>query len=250
MHRRGEPTGRAPTDGVATDPAIELVGVGKAYRRGAQLVHALEGVDLTIRTGEMVAVTGPSGAGKSTLLNLLGALDVPTSGTVRMGGVDLGRMDDRAATLHRHRRVGFVFQFFNLLPALRAWENVAVPALLGGGRLRPARARAVALLERVGLGDRVEHRPGELSGGQLQRVALARALFCEPAVILADEPTGNLDSASGKEVLDLLRSVCQVEGGTVVMVTHDAAATSVADRTVRLRDGHVDASAETAGAPG
>jgi putative ABC transport system ATP-binding protein len=218
---------------------IEVSAVVKDYARGRVAVRALAGVDLTIEAGQFVAITGRSGSGKSTLMHLLGALDRPSAGTVRVAGQDLSTLDDKAATAFRRDGVGFVFQFFNLLPTMRAWENVAVPGLLAGRRLPRLRTRAVELLARVGLADRVEHRPAELSGGQLQRVALARSLFLDPPLLLADEPTGNLDSHSGADVLDLLGALARDDGRTVVMVTHDAGAAGSADRVVTLADGVV-----------
>jgi len=218
---------------------IEVRGLIKEYRRGEEGVRALDAVDLDIGLGEFVSIMGPSGSGKSTLLHLLGGLDSPSAGSVTIEGNDLAQMGDEGLTEFRRRRLGFVFQFFNLLPTLSAWENVALPLLLDGGRLRNLRGGAVALLERVGLGHRVDHRPGELSGGQLQRVAIARALMADPVLLLADEPTGNLDSESGAEVLQLLRDCTRDEQRTLVMVTHDAGAAAVGDRTVRLVDGRV-----------
>jgi putative ABC transport system ATP-binding protein len=222
-------------------PLIEVRGLVKEYRRGDQPVRALGGLTLDVVAGEFVSVMGPSGSGKSTLLHLLGGLDTPTSGRVVVDGHDLATMGDEALTEFRRRRLGFVFQFFNLLPTLRAWENVALPRLLDGSRLSGLRGPAVALLERVGLGDRVDHRPAELSGGQLQRAAIARALMADPVLLLADEPTGNLDSEAGATVLELLRTCATEEHRTVVMVTHDAQAAAVGDRTVRLVDGAIAA---------
>ena len=220
---------------------IEVRDVVKEYRRGEVSVRAVDGVDLDIERGEFVSIMGPSGSGKSTLLHLLGGLDSPTAGSVVIDGHDLGSLADEALTEFRRRQVGFVFQFFNLLPTLSAWENVALPRLLDGDRLRGLRPAAVSLLDRVGLSHRVEHRPAEMSGGQLQRVAIARALMADPVLLLADEPTGNLDSESGSDVLDLLRACTTDEHRTVVMVTHDASAAAVGDRIVRLVDGRVAA---------
>ena len=218
---------------------IEVRGLVKEYRRGDQAVRALDRIELDIEVGEFVSVMGPSGSGKSTLLHLLGGLDSATAGSVAVDGHDLALLGDERLTEFRRRRLGFIFQFFNLLPTLSAWENVALPLLLEGRRLRTLRSGAVALLERVGLGDRVEHRPGELSGGQLQRVAIARALMADPVLLLADEPTGNLDSESGSEILELLRDCTREEHRTLVMVTHDAGAAAVGDRTIRLVDGRL-----------
>jgi putative ABC transport system ATP-binding protein len=220
---------------------VEVRGLVKEYRRGDTVVRALDGVDLDIAAGEFVSIMGPSGSGKSTLLHLLGGLDTASGGSVSIEGHELGSLSDEALTELRRRRLGFVFQFFNLLPTMSAWENVALPLLLEGQKLRGLRPAAVALLERVGLGQRIDHRPAEMSGGQLQRVAIARALMAGPALILADEPTGNLDSESGAEILQLLRDCTRDEGRTLVMVTHDAGAAAVGDRTIRLVDGRVAA---------
>jgi putative ABC transport system ATP-binding protein len=227
---------------------IEAVDVHKTYDRGGAAVHALRGASLDVAAGEFCSIMGPSGSGKSTLLHVLGGLDTVTGGAVRVDGVDLATLSDDALTEFRRRRLGFVFQFFNLLPSMAAWENAALPLMLDGQRLNKVRSRAVELLERVGLADRVNHRPAQLSGGQLQRVALARALMANPAVLLADEPTGNLDSESGRAVLALLRQ-CADDGLTVVMVTHDANAAAVGHRVVHLRDGLVDTSSPTPPAP-
>ena len=221
---------------------IEARDVHKTYRRGTVAVAAVRGVSLLIEPGEMVAIVGPSGSGKSTLLNLLGALDRPTSGEVLVGGKALSKMNDDELTRLRRERVGLVFQFFNLLPLLTARENVALPLLLGGIARGEADARAMALLGRVGLDSRADHTPDELSGGEMQRVAVARALSIRPAVILADEPTGNLDSTTGAGVLELLRAATRETsaGGTncaVVMVTHDPKAAAVADRVLKFSDG-------------
>ncbi|MGV9669345.1 MULTISPECIES: ABC transporter ATP-binding protein [unclassified Gordonia (in: high G+C Gram-positive bacteria)] len=219
---------------------VEAVDLVREYSLGDERVRALDGVNLSLPGGQFVSVVGPSGAGKSTLLHLMGALDTPTSGSIRVDGVDLGSLDDNAASAFRRTRVGFIFQFFNLVPTMSAWENVALPRLLDSQSLRKAKPRAIDLLDRVGLGDRVDHRPSELSGGQMQRVAIARSLIMEPAILLADEPTGNLDSATGASVLDLLSEVAH-EGRRrlVVMVTHDAAAAGVADTTITVRDGQI-----------
>jgi putative ABC transport system ATP-binding protein len=218
---------------------LSVEGVVKEYRRGTQTVRALDDVSVTVDAGEFVSVLGPSGSGKSTLLHLMGALDQPTAGCVRIGGAAVaGLSDDELTDLRRHR-LGFVFQFFNLLPTMSAWENVAVPLLLDGHRLRSLKRQAVPLLDALGLGHRVDHRPGELSGGELQRVAIARALVSDPIVVLADEPTGNLDSETGAGVLDVLQRGCAERGAAVVMVTHDAHAATLADRSVHLVDGRL-----------
>jgi len=218
---------------------IEAVDVAKVYRRGRTEVRALAGVSLTVPKGEFLSVMGPSGSGKSTLLNLLGALDVPGSGSLRIDGRELSRMKDDELSAFRRERLGFVFQFFNLMPTMTALENVMLPGLLSGRARAELRRRAEVLLETVGLGSRTHHRPDELSGGEMQRVAVARALLMEPAVLLADEPTGNLDSRTGAEVLRMLREATRERGLTVVMVTHDQKAAEVGDRIVRLADGRI-----------
>lgn len=231
-----------------TDQALVIVdNVSRQYQRGGTSVEALRDVSLTVRAGEFVSIVGPSGAGKSTLLHLIGALDRPSGGSLRIDGEHLEEMNDREQSAFRLHHIGFVFQFFNLLPHLSAWENVAVPRLYDGQRLRHARDDAVALLERVGLGDRTTHRPNELSGGQMQRVAIARALIMNPRVVLADEPTGNLDSKAGAEILTLLREVADSEGRVVMMVTHDVDAAAAGDRTVEIRDGAI--ATQRAGGP-
>src|SRR5262245_52138574 len=219
---------------------MELRDVTKVYQQGRRSVQAVRGVSLRITAGEFVAIMGPSGSGKSTLLHLLGALDTPTTGKALFDGRDLQAMSDRERSLLRRQRIGFVFQFFNLLPTLTASENVALPLLLAGrGRAR-AREQAFAALDRVGLQGRTDHFPEELSGGEMQRVAIARALVTEPEAVLCDEPTGNLDSANSKDILTLLRGLPEDGRRAVVMVTHDAAAAAVSDRLVRIRDGRVE----------
>jgi putative ABC transport system ATP-binding protein len=215
---------------------IEMSGIRKTYDTGKIKVEALRGIDLDVSKGEFVAVVGPSGSGKSTLLNLIGCLDTPTEGSYRIGGEAVAGLDrDRLADV-RNRRVGFVFQNFNLLPQLTALENVEMPLLFGGVGRRERRRRALAQLERVGLADRVEHRPTELSGGQMQRVAIARALAMEPDIVLADEPTGNLDTGSGSDVMSLLTELSH-QGRTLVVVTHDKTLAGRAQRVVEIRDG-------------
>ena len=218
---------------------LETQGLSKQYQMGEVTVDALCGVDFQVRQGEFVAIMGPSGSGKSTLLHLLGGLDTPSDGEVTLGGRKLAHMSDDEVTIIRRRQVGFVFQFYNLLPTLSAAENVALPLLIDGKRLRDYAARVDELLDLVGLGGRRDHRPDQLSGGEQQRVAIARALVTEPMIVLADEPTGNLDSKSGKEVLGLLRRACDEKGQTIVMVTHDPYAASYAERVVFLRDGQM-----------
>jgi putative ABC transport system ATP-binding protein len=217
---------------------VDLEGVVRVHRRGEVEVKALDGATLSVTVGELVAVVGPSGSGKSTLLHLLGGLDTATSGRVCVAGRDLTGLSAGELTRFRRDEVGFVFQFFNLLPAMTAWENVALPALLAGQRLARLRPRAEELLALVGLADRRSHRPAELSGGQLQRVAIARALFLDPPLLLADEPTGNLDSHAAAEVVSLLAAL-RSEGRTIVTVTHDPSVAAAADRRISLRDGRV-----------
>ena len=213
---------------------LELVGVRKEYDSAGGVVEALKGIDFAVRAGEFVAVIGPSGSGKSTLLNVLGLLDSPTDGTVLLDGRDVTTLDDEALTRARKESIGFVFQDFYLIPTLTATENVELPTLFAEDET--ATARAADLLGRVGLADRLDHRPDQLSGGQKQRVAIARALINEPAVVLADEPTGNLDQDTGRSVLREFRRVCDAGVG-VVAVTHDPLVTEFADRTVELVDG-------------
>ncbi len=228
---------------------VHMSAIRKVYDTGKIKVEALKGIDLVVGRGEFVAVVGPSGSGKSTLLNLVGCLDTPSEGTYLLGGEKVAGLDrDRLADI-RNRRVGFVFQNFNLLPQLTALENVEMPMLFGGVPHKERRERALAHLEKVGLGDRVEHRPTELSGGQMQRVAIARALAMEPDLILADEPTGNLDTGSGSDVMSLLSELWG-QGRTLVVVTHDMSLARRAGRVVELRDGVIvsDAPAEAAAA--
>ena len=209
----------------------------KRYGEGAAAVHALRGVSVAFSRGTFTAIMGPSGSGKSTLLHVLAGLDTPTTGTVELDGTRLDALSDRELTLLRRRAIGFVFQSFNLLPVLSAAENITLPVRIGGDEPDPAWVDT--LVRAVHLGDRLEHRPSELSGGQQQRVAIARALVTRPAVVFADEPTGNLDSTAGREVLALLRRAVDEFGQTIVMVTHDAAAAAVADRVLFLADGAV-----------
>ena len=222
-----------------SDAAIEVRGLTKIFGSGETEVRALDGVDFDVVRGEMVAIMGPSGSGKSTLLHLLGALESPSEGTIALAGRRFDGLDDRELTLLRREGIGFVFQFFNLLPALTAEENVLLPALIAGVRDESIRERGAALLERVGLAPRAGHLPSELSGGEQQRVSIARALLMEPALVLADEPTGNLDSRSEAQVLELLGELNRTEGHTIVLVTHDPSAASIASRVVFLRDGRM-----------
>jgi putative ABC transport system ATP-binding protein len=218
---------------------LTMTDVTKAYRIGGQTVRALDSISLTLAGGEFVSVVGPSGAGKSTLLHLLGALDTPDSGSIRFQGKEIGDLNDDEQSEFRRHSVGFVFQFFNLLPTMTAWENVAVPKLLDGARMAKVKSRALDLLVLVGLGDRAEHRPSELSGGQMQRVAVARALMMDPPLILADEPTGNLDTKTGAAIMALLTDVAHQEDRSVVMVTHNLEAASSTDRVITLQDGRL-----------
>lgn len=218
---------------------LKATGLRKQYRMGEVGVDALAGVDFAVARGEFVAIMGPSGSGKSTLLHLLGGLDGPSEGDIHLAGHQLALLDDNAVTLVRRRNVGFIFQFFNLLPTLSAEENITLPLLIDGQNIRQHQARIDELLELVGLADRRRHKPDQLSGGQQQRVAIARALVTNPAIVLADEPTGNLDSATSGEILHLLRRSCTELGQTIVMVSHDAFAASFADRIVFLRDGRL-----------
>jgi putative ABC transport system ATP-binding protein len=211
-------------------------GIRKVYDTGKIQVEALKGVDLDVKDGEFVAIVGPSGSGKSTLMNLIGCLDTPTGGTYRLSGQLVGSLKrDQLATI-RNKRVGFVFQNFNLLPQITAYENVEMPLLFGGVSRRQRQERAVELLDRVGLGERMHHRPTELSGGQMQRVAVARALAMDPDILLADEPTGNLDSSSGGDIMELFQELWET-GRTMLVITHDAALAKRAPRQVELRDG-------------
>jgi putative ABC transport system ATP-binding protein len=220
-------------------PMLEMTHVTKTYRIGGQTIRALDSIDLTLTGGEFVSIVGPSGAGKSTLLHLLGALDRPDSGSILFQGSEVGGLNDQQQSEFRRNSVGFVFQFFNLLPTMTAWENVAVPKLLDGARMSKVKSRALDLLEMVGLAERAEHRPSELSGGQMQRVAVARALMMGPPLILADEPTGNLDTKTGAAIMALLTDIAHQDGRSVVMVTHNLDAASSTDRVITLSDGRI-----------
>jgi putative ABC transport system ATP-binding protein len=217
------------------DPAITLRDVRKVHGQGACAVVALEGVDLVLPRGSFTAIMGPSGSGKSTLLHVAAGLDRPTSGSVTLGDTELTKLSERRLTILRRERIGFVFQAFNLMPSLTVAQNIGLPLRLDGQRVRRSEIRDVAA--RVGLGDRLRHRPAQLSGGQQQRVAIARALVSRPEVVFADEPTGALDTRTGRDVLALLREVVDRDGHTVVMVTHDPAAAAQADRVLLLADG-------------
>ncbi len=218
-------------------PVLSASGLQKDYRLGGHPVRALDSVDFSIERGECVAIRGPSGSGKSTLLHLLGGLDRPSGGEVMLAGHKVSLLSDRQATLVRRRNVGFVFQFFNLLPTLTAEENILLPVVIDGKRPDTYRQRLDTIIGLVGLSDRRKHKPDQLSGGEQQRVALARALITEPAIVLADEPTGNLDSKTGTQMMELLRRSCKELNQATIMVTHDPRAASYADRILLLRDG-------------
>ena len=220
---------------------VAMTDVVREYRVGGQTVRALDGVTLSLAGGNFISIVGPSGAGKSTFLHLLGALDTPDSGSIRFGDKEIAQLTDEQQSEFRRHQVGFIFQFFNLLPTMSAWENVAIPKLLDGVGLRKAKPDALALLDKVGLAKRANHRPAEMSGGEMQRVAVARALMMDPPLILADEPTGNLDSKTGASILELLAEVAHDKGSgrAVVMVTHNQDAAASTDRVVTLQDGRL-----------
>ncbi len=220
-----------------SSPVVTARGLTRVYGEGEAAVHALRGVDLDVTPGRLTAVMGPSGSGKSTLMHLLAGLDRPDGGSVSIAGVEVSGLDDAGLTKLRREHVGFIFQFFNLLPMLTARENITLPAEIAGEDVDPVWLEE--LIGRVGLADRIEHRPSELSGGQQQRVAVARALLTRPTVLFADEPTGNLDSSTSQEILDLLRATVDGYGQTTMMVTHDPAAAATADRVLRLEDGRI-----------
>ncbi len=221
-------------------PVLQTNDLKKQYQMGTKRVDALAGVDFLVEKGEFVAIMGPSGSGKSTLLHLVGGLDQPSGGEVYLAGARLSQLKDKKVTLLRRRNIGFVFQFFNLLPTLTAEENITLPLLIDGKNLKGYQQRINTLLQLTGLSDRRWHKPEQLSGGEQQRVALARALVTEPAIVLADEPTGNLDSKTGTAIMELLRKSCDELEQTIVVVTHDPRAAMYADRVVVLRDGHID----------
>jgi len=220
-------------------PLLEFKGITKDYKLGKTVVRALRGLDLTIKEGEVIAIMGPSGSGKSTLMHIVGALDTPTGGTAFLDGQDLQQLKERQLVTLRGKKVGFVFQTFNLIQTLSAQRNVELPMIFQGIRKGERARHARELLTKVGLADRVKHKPNELSGGERQRVAIARALANDPEIILADEPTGNLDTESGTPVLEMLKKLSVEDGKTVIIVTHDPDAAAIADRIVRLRDGCV-----------
>ena len=222
------------------DSLIKIEDLTKTYQMGDVQVHALCGVSLRIAEGEFMAIMGPSGSGKSTLMNVIGCLDQPTSGRYWLDGIEVGRLDDNKLAEIRNRKIGFVFQTFNLLARTTAFQNVMLPLVYAGVSVRDRRAQARAALEAVGLGERLDHRPNELSGGQQQRVAIARALVAQPAIILADEPTGNLDTRSGKEIMTIFHELNEQRGITVVFVTHDPAIAQETRRIISIRDGLVE----------
>lgn len=220
-------------------PLILLEQVTKDYRMGSEIVHALRGIDLAIEPNQYVAIMGPSGSGKSTLMNILGCLDWPSSGRYILDGTDVSTLDDAALAQIRNRKIGFVFQTFNLLPRATALKNVELPLIYAGVPAEQRRRLAVAALESVGLGDRLQHKPPQLSGGQRQRVAIARALVTRPSIILADEPTGNLDSKTGAEIMELFDSIWRA-GNTVILVTHEDEIARHTRRIIRIRDGRIE----------
>ena len=230
-----------------SDLVIQIRDLIRTYEMGAETVHALRGVSLEIRRNEYVAIMGPSGSGKSTMMNLVGCLDTPSSGEYWLNGQEVSRMPDDALARVRNREIGFVFQTFNLLPRASALANVELPLVYAGVPARERRKRAETALERVGLGNRMDHRPNELSGGQRQRVAIARALVNDPAILLADEPTGNLDSTTSEEIMKVFESLHRL-GQTIIMVTHEADIAAHAERVVVLRDGRVASDTRRQGA--
>ena len=228
---------------IDTPAAVRAENLHKSFVLGSNAVGALRGVDFSVARGEFVAVMGPSGCGKTTLLNLVGGIVVPSRGAVWVDGVEISRLSDDALTDLRRDRLGYVFQFYNLIPTLTARENIETPMQFRGKSRSERRERASALLSRVGLGDRADHKPSELSGGEQQRVAIARALANDPALVLLDEPTGDLDTATGREILGLLQKLNKEEKVTLLVATHDAAVAAISSRVVKLRDGKIESDA-------
>jgi putative ABC transport system ATP-binding protein len=222
-----------------SDNVIEIRNIVRDFKLGQEIVHVLKGIDLDIKRGEYVAIMGPSGSGKSTLMNLLGCLDTPTAGSYNLNGNDVSRMSDDELAEIRNKEIGFVFQTFNLLPRTTALENVALPMIYAGASKKERQKRATEVLKDVGLADRMDHKPNQLSGGQRQRVAVGRALVNKPSIILADEPTGNLDSKTGTEIMALFDEI-HAAGNTVIMVTHEEEVAAHAKRVIRLRDGVIE----------
>ena len=242
-------TAATTPDGAATAPLIALTGITKTFVLGDQTVHAVVGVNLNLGAGEYVSIMGPSGSGKSTLLNLIALLDRPSSGTYYLNGVDVTTLDDNALAAARSRSIGFVFQFFHLVPRMTAAQNVELPLTLAGVAASERARRVSAVLSDIGLADRIHHRPHELSGGQRQRVAIARATIMKPSILLADEPTGNLDSTSGAQVIEILEDLHSREGVTLIVVTHDPALGRRASRQIGLADGRIAHDVVTGGRP-
>jgi putative ABC transport system ATP-binding protein len=228
---------------------LEVQNIKKQYNRGDQKVEALRGISLDLNRGQFASIMGPSGSGKSTLLHLIGGLDRPSSGSIVLEGQPIEKYSDNQLSSFRRKRLGFIFQFFNLLPTLNALENVALPLLLDGIPLKKIAPKAKELLSQMGLTSRMEHRPDQLSGGEMQRVAIARALIADPILVLADEPTGNLDSKSGKQVLELLANLARERGHTILMVTHDPNAASYGNRLIQLRDGLLESDTAVSTSP-
>lgn len=228
-----------PGDNHKPRSVVQTIDLKKELSLGTVTVHALRGVSMNVLSGEFLGIIGPSGSGKSTLLGLIGGLDTPTSGKVYIDGLDITELDERSLTKIRNEKIGFIFQFFNLIPTLTALENVALPIQFARKRKFNPNRRAAELLELLGLGDRMHHRPNQLSGGQQQRVAIARALFNDPPIIMTDEPTGALDSKTGQVVMKLLRWLCTRQGKTVIVVTHDSGVASYADRLIQIKDGRI-----------
>ncbi len=225
--------------------AVEIHNLSKQYKLGQVTVNALQGINLELEKGEFVVVLGPSGSGKTTLLNIIGTLDKASSGKVLVDGRDLAKQSERELVEFRRKKISFVFQFFNLVPVLTAFENVELPLIISGVPKREAQERAVNLLKAVGLQDRVNHRPDELSGGQQQRVAIARALANKPSIVLADEPTGDLDTATGQQTMQLLLDLSKTQGTTVIVATHDQSILNLADRVLNMRDGQITSNQQT-----